>query len=97
LEEGNPITIIFIFIYLLLTQADSQCPVTFDCINAPFMQCGKKLKLSSDGGNSGSKKCKRGYGGAYGGVWRSLRLAGVCCQAVGFVLVRLAGIWLQSP
>jgi hypothetical protein len=33
----------------------------------------KKLKLSSDGGDSG----KRGYGGAYGGVWRSLRLAGV--------------------
>jgi hypothetical protein len=22
---------------------------------------------------------------------------GVCSQAVGFVLVRLAGIWLQSP
>jgi hypothetical protein len=34
----------------------------------------KKLKLFSDGG---SKKCKRGYGGDYGGVWRSLRLAGI--------------------
>jgi tRNA G26 N,N-dimethylase Trm1 len=33
----------------------------------------KKLKLSSDGGNVGSKKCKRGYGG----VWRSLRSADV--------------------
>jgi hypothetical protein len=57
----------------------------------------KKLKLSSDGGDSGSKKCKRGYDGAYGGIWRSLRLAGVWSQAVGFVLVRLAEIWLQSP
>jgi hypothetical protein len=27
----------------------------------------KKLKLRSDGGDSGSKKCKRGRGGAYGG------------------------------
>jgi hypothetical protein len=54
----------------------------------------KKLKLSSDSGDSGSKG---GYGGAYGGVWRSLRLAGVWSQAVGSVLVRLAGIRLQSP
>jgi hypothetical protein len=54
----------------------------------------KKMKLSSDGGDCGSKKCKLGYGGAYGGVWRSL--AGVW-RAVGFVLVRLAGTWLQSP
>jgi hypothetical protein len=37
----------------------------------------KKLKLSSDGGDSGSKKCKRGYSGAYDRVWRSLHLAGV--------------------
>jgi hypothetical protein len=28
----------------------------------------EKLKLSSDGGDSGRKKCKWGYGGAYGGV-----------------------------
>jgi hypothetical protein len=28
----------------------------------------KKLKLSSDGNDSGGKKCKRSYGGAYGGV-----------------------------
>jgi hypothetical protein len=33
----------------------------------------KKLKLRSDGGDSGNKKCKRGYGG----VWRSVRLAKV--------------------
>jgi hypothetical protein len=51
----------------------------------------KKLKLSSDGGDSGSKKYKRGYGG----VWRRLRLAEVWSQAVGFLL-HLAGIWLQS-
>jgi hypothetical protein len=57
----------------------------------------KNLKLSFDGGDSGSKKCKRGYGDPYGGVWRRLRLAGVWSQAVGFVLVHLAGIWLQSP
>jgi hypothetical protein len=37
------------------------------------------------------------WGGAYDGIWWSLRLAGVWSQAVGFVLVRLAGIWLQSP
>jgi hypothetical protein len=36
----------------------------------------KKMKLRSDAGDCGSKKCKRGYGGVYGGVWRSLRLAG---------------------
>jgi hypothetical protein len=57
----------------------------------------KKIKLNSDGGDTSSKKCKRGYGSACGGVWRSLRLVGVRSQAVGFVLVRLAGIWLQSP
>jgi hypothetical protein len=56
----------------------------------------KKLKLSSDGSNFGSKKCKRSYGGVCGGVWRSMRLEGAWIQAVGFVLVRLAGIWLQS-
>jgi hypothetical protein len=39
----------------------------------------KKLKLSSNGGNSGSKKCKRGYGGAYGGVWRSLESGCLFC------------------
>jgi hypothetical protein len=30
----------------------------------------EKLKLSSDGGDSGSKKCNLGYGGAYGGIGR---------------------------
>jgi hypothetical protein len=32
------------------------------------------MKLSSDGGDFGSKKCKRSYGGAYGGDWRGLPL-----------------------
>jgi hypothetical protein len=52
----------------------------------------KKLKVSSDCDNSGSKKSKQGYGGA----WQNLHLAGVWNQVVGFVLVHLAGIWLQS-
>jgi hypothetical protein len=58
-----------------------------------FRAMREKLKLSSDGGDFGSKKYKQGYGG----VWRSMRLAGVWSQEVGFVLVRLAEIWLQSP
>jgi hypothetical protein len=57
----------------------------------------KKLKSLSDGGDSGIKKFKRGFGGAYGGAWQSLHLGGVSCQAVDFLLVHLAGIWLQSP
>jgi hypothetical protein len=53
-----------------------------------------RLKLISDGGDSGSKK----YNRSYGGVWRSLRLVGVwsLSQAVGFVLMRFTGIQLQS-
>jgi hypothetical protein len=43
----------------------------------------KKLELSSDGGDSGNKKCKRGYGV----VWQSLHLAEVYSQAVLFVLL----------
>jgi hypothetical protein len=43
----------------------------------------KKLKFSSDDGDSGSKKCKRDYCG----VWRSMRSVGAWSQAVGFVLV----------
>jgi hypothetical protein len=56
----------------------------------------EKFTLSFDGCDSGSKKCKRSYDCVCGGVWRSLRLAGVWILAVGFVLVSLAGIWLQS-
>jgi hypothetical protein len=39
----------------------------------------KKLKLSSDGGDSGSKKYKQGYGG----VWQSLCLTGICSLGSG--------------
>jgi hypothetical protein len=35
----------------------------------------KKLKLSLDDGNSGSKKCKQGYDG----IWWSLELGGQFC------------------
>jgi hypothetical protein len=48
----------------------------------------KKYKFSSDGGESGSKKYKIGYGG----VWQSQLFSGVWSQTVGFVLVRLVGI-----
>jgi hypothetical protein len=51
----------------------------------------KKLKLSLDGGDSGSKKCKKGYGG----VWQSLHLVGVWSQVAGFVLVRLASVTVK--
>jgi hypothetical protein len=50
--------------------------VTLDWTSAAFVRCGKKYKLNSDCGDSGSKKYKRGYYGAYSGVWRSLCLAG---------------------
>jgi hypothetical protein len=43
----------------------------------------EKMKLSSDGGDSDSKKRKQGCGGAYGGVWQSLNLAGVRCLKSG--------------
>jgi hypothetical protein len=77
--------------YLLLLK-NSQCPSRLSV--RMWRSCdAEKLKLSSDGIDSGSKKCKR----RCGGVWRSPRLAGVRSQAVGFVLVRLAGIWRQSP
>jgi hypothetical protein len=56
----------------------------------------RKIESSSDCGNSGRKKCKRGHGGAYGGVWRNLCFAGIRSQAVGFASVRLTGIWLQQ-
>jgi hypothetical protein len=49
----------------------------------------KKLKSSSDGGDSGSKNGKRGYGGAYGGVcvWRESGVRrSVLCWSV----------WLES-
>jgi hypothetical protein len=41
----------------------------------------KRIKLSCDSGNSGSKKCKRGYGG----TWQGLGLVEVWSQSVSFV------------
>jgi hypothetical protein len=49
------------------------------------------LKLSYDGGDSDSNKCKPGYSGACGGVQQSAFVESLE-SAVGFVLVRLAGI-----
>jgi hypothetical protein len=56
----------------------------------------KTRKLCSEDGSCDGNKCKRGSGGAHGGVQRSLRLVefGVWSQAVGFVLLHLEGIWL---
>jgi hypothetical protein len=57
----------------------------------------KKMKISFDGGDSGSKKCKRGYGGAYSGVWRSLRVAGIwSLESVGRFYVGAIGRNLAS-
>jgi hypothetical protein len=61
------------------------------CTSSPFVRCGKKLKLSSDGGDSGNKKCSRGCGCAYGGVWRSLESGGrFCVGAFGRSLASVA-------
>jgi hypothetical protein len=54
--------------------------VTINWTSGAVRAMRKELKLRSDCGDSGSKKCKRGDDGANGGVWRSLRLAGVCSQ-----------------
>jgi hypothetical protein len=47
----------------------------------------KKFKVSSDGGDYDGIKRKRGYGGIYGKVWRSLRSVEVWSQENSFVLV----------
>jgi hypothetical protein len=54
----------------------------------------ENMKLSSDSGDSDIKKCKQ----SYAGVWQSPRLAGEWSLESGnqFVLVCLAGIWIQS-
>jgi hypothetical protein len=49
------------------------------------------LKLSSDDGDSGSKKYKRGYSTACGKGLRSLCLTGDWSQAVSIVFVRAFG------
>jgi hypothetical protein len=50
-------------------------PISNVSLSARAMR--KKLQSSSDSGDSGSKKWKRSYGGAYGAVWQSLRFARV--------------------
>lgn len=46
---------------------------------ATFCLCAtrKEFKLRFHGGDCGINKCKGGCNGAYGVVWRRLRLAGV--------------------
>jgi hypothetical protein len=41
-------------------------------------------------------KCRRGCGGAYGGVWQSLYMTEVWSQVVGFMSVHAAGVWLVA-
>jgi hypothetical protein len=58
----------------------------------------KKSKFCSDCGDCRSKKSRRGYCGAYGGALAESAFDGSLeSSAVGFMLVRLARIWLQSP
>jgi hypothetical protein len=56
--------------------------VTLDFYDSAVCAMRKELKLSSDGGVSGSKECKSGSGGAYDGVWRSLYLAEIWLQSL---------------
>jgi hypothetical protein len=42
--------------------------INVHCKGLQCLRRGKKEVSSSDGFNSGSKKCKQCYGGAYGGV-----------------------------
>jgi hypothetical protein len=69
--------------------------VTIDTTHAPFVQCGK-WKLSSSGGDCGSKKRKGGYGVACGGVWRSLRSAG-CGFCVDAFSRNLPSVAVKMP
>jgi hypothetical protein len=59
-------------------------PVKLECTNTQFVRCVKIWILVLTVGTPVAKKFKRHYVGAYGGVWRSLCLAGVRSQAVGF-------------
>jgi hypothetical protein len=86
----------------LIGQKKKPMSVTLDWTSAPFVRRGKEFKLSSESGDSGSKKCKRGYGGAYGdglaefAFGGSLR-SGVWNQAVGlcFIPVNFNGSYTQ--
>jgi hypothetical protein len=61
----------------------------YECV---FVGCCKKLKLSSDGSDSGSKKWKRGYCGACSGAWQGSMESGrqFCVCTVGRNLVSIA-------
>jgi hypothetical protein len=70
-----------------------------DCTSAPFVRWGKKSRLIlslatlvARNANTAMVAPMVGSGGVC--IWREY---GVWTMAVGFVLVRLAGIWLQSP
>jgi hypothetical protein len=57
-----------------------------------FRSMRKKLKLSSD-----TKKCQKGHGNVYGGVWRSLLLTGVWnLTSGGWFGVGVSGTYLAS-
>jgi hypothetical protein len=79
----------------MYSYSNSQCPLRLTVWHRP--RDAEKLKLNSEGGNPDNTKYKRGDGDANVGVWWSRSLLGIWSQAVCFVLVRLAGIWLQSP
>jgi hypothetical protein len=60
----------------------------------------KLLKLSFDHGDSCSKKFKRSYGGAFGGVWRSQCFVGVWSLQSGglcYVISAFGRNLAQSP
>jgi hypothetical protein len=70
--------------------------------NVPFVRCGQSRNSNSVCGYSGSKNYRWGYSGAQGGVWWSLRLAGLQSQAQAqaqsqvLCFVCLTEIWFQS-
>jgi hypothetical protein len=58
--------------------------VTLDSVTVSFVQCGRKLKLSSNSGDSRGKKLsyKQSYGGTYGAFGESLESGGRFCVGV---------------
>jgi hypothetical protein len=63
--------------------------VTLDWTSAPFVRRGKKFKLRLTVTTRATRKQTS--------LWWGLdESAGVSRQTVGFVLVRLAGMWLQA-
>jgi hypothetical protein len=54
------------------------------------------MKLSFDGGDSDSKKYKRVCGGVYGGVLAESASDCSLEYGLGFYVVRVTWVWLQS-